>query len=356
MKVDRKSENLNVYDELYNRIIRVFKNGYNVYFSFSGGKDSLVIAQALYELCQQGRINKSLLHVVFIDEEAIYPCVERIVLEWRKRFILLGVVFLWLCMEFKHFNCFNQLQSDESFICWDQLAKNVWVRDMPSFAIRNHEKFKHGMTYQQFMAKINDGIQIVGIRLAESVQRSMSFASTKKDDYIYPIYDFSDNDVWLFIKQKRIDFPDAYVYMWKCGVQKKQLRISQFFSIDTARSLVSMLEFYPGLYERIIAREPNAYLAMFYWDSEMFRRSSATRRKTENKKDYKKLFFDVFRNYEDKSRIEYKNIRRIITKYSANIPYIPQNLYKRMYGVLVSGDPKRRTIRAIQMEIGRSQK
>ena len=39
------------------------------------------------------------------------------------------------------------------------------------------------------------------------------------------------------------------------------------FSIDTARNLVKMDEYYPGLMERITRREPNAYLAALYWDS-----------------------------------------------------------------------------------------
>ena len=82
------------------------------------------------------------------------------------------------------------------------------------------------------------------------------------------------------------------------------MRVSQFFSIDTARSLVKLNEYYPDLMERIIRREPNSYLAALHWNSEMFGRSSAIRKQNEKgvfEKDYKaallELFSDMDRNF-----------------------------------------------------------
>lgn len=68
-------------------------------------------------------------------------------------------------------------------------------------------------------------------------------------------------------KQGQPDYkgiPDIYLYLWQAGTRKGQLRVSQFFSVDTARSLVKMNEYYPDLMERVTRREPNAYLAALY--------------------------------------------------------------------------------------------
>ena len=87
---------------------------------------------------------------------------------------------------------------------------------------------------------------------------------------VFPIYDWTNNDVWLYLLNEHVDIPEIYLFLWQAGTRKGQLRVSQFFSVDTARSLVKMNEYYPDLMERVTRREPNAYLAALYWDSEMF--------------------------------------------------------------------------------------
>ena len=88
---------------------------------------------------------------------------------------------------------------------------------------------------------------------------------------------------------KNVDIPEIYLFLWQSGTRKGQLRVSQFFSIDTAKSLVKMNEYYPDLMERIVRREPNAYLAALYWDSEMFGRSTAARKAKREGDDGKRL-------------------------------------------------------------------
>ena len=86
--------------------------------------------------------------------------------------------------------------------------------------------------------------------------------------------------------------------------------------MDTARSLVKMNEYYPDLMERVIRREPNAYLAALYWDSEMFGRNSASRRANEaeeKKKDYKAELIEMFNNMDIYFTTEHK--RYVATRY-----------------------------------------
>ena len=347
------------------RVENIFKNGLPVYLAFSGGKDSLTLAQIVINLIQHGKINPAQLVVQFVDEEAIFPCIEKTVLEWRKKFMLLGAQFQWYCVEVKHFNCFNQLTNDESFICWDKEKEDVWVRKPPSFAIRTHKLLRSRIdSYQLFMERINvDGICIIGIRTAESVQRlqyialsSQTKTNLSSHKKLYPIYDWRDKDVWLYLQRESVEIPDIYLYLWQIGTNKNRLRVSQFFSVDTAKTLVQMNEYYPQLMERVIAREPNAYLASLYWDSEMFGRSSKTRRSAERdevKQDYKSKLILIFNNpgeYASTKHKKYvfKTYRNFFIRISA---FATEKDYKRIYDGIISGDPKLRTLRALFQQV-----
>lgn len=365
MAVKRRESSIDVVKAAEIRITNVFNNGLPVFMSFSGGKDSLCMAQLVYNLVQRGKINPSQMVVQFIDEEAIFPCIEKTVKNWRKRFILMGAKFEWYCLEVRHYNCFNELSNDESFICWDREKEAVWVRQPPSFAIRSHPLLKPRVeTYQDFLPRTcQSGITMTGIRTAESVQRLQNIATMTRagktmtaKHQIFPIYDWTNNDVWLYLLNEHVEIPDIYLYLWQAGTRKGQLRVSQFFSIDTARSLVKMNEYYPDLMERVIRREPNAYLAALYWDSEMFGRNSVTRRSIEadsNKKDYKAELIKMFNNMDVYFTTEHK--RQIASKYRNFFirvaPIATEKDYKIIYEGLVSGDPKLRTYRALFQRI-----
>ena len=340
------------------RIINAFSNGKKVYVSFSGGKDSLCLLGITLKLAAEGKINPRQMIVEFIDEEAIFECIERTVNEWRKKVLLAGGTFNWFCLEVKHFSCFNHLEEDESFICWDSTRKPAWIRKPPSFAITGHPRLtKRANTYQDFLTKHNaDGICITGVRMAESLQRSKymaaSFSSKSglaRGNMVWPIYDWKDTDVWRYLHEEKINIPEIYLYLYQTGSSLKDLRVSQFFSVDTAKSLVKMNEYYPDLMDRIIRREPNAYLAALYWDSEMFRRSSKNRKETEGKRDYKaevyKLLNDTKRNFPTKAGLD--NARRMIQVLIKYGPIIQEKVWKSMHDCLVGGDPKQRTLRAI---------
>ena len=76
MAVKRISSDIDVVTAARQRIKNVFSNGVPVYLSFSGGKDSIVLADLTYKLIQAGEINPSQLTVLFVDEEAIFDSIE----------------------------------------------------------------------------------------------------------------------------------------------------------------------------------------------------------------------------------------------------------------------------------------
>lgn len=365
MAVKRIRSDMDVVTAAKTRIRNVFSNGLPVYMSFSGGKDSLCMGSLVYSLIREGAINPKLLTVLFVDEEAIFPCIEDTVKRWREKFILAGAKFQWWCIEVRHFNCFNELTADESFVCWDSEKQDVWVRQPPPFAIRQHPLLRPRVdNYQSFLPKLTrDGIMLSGVRAAESIQRlqymaalNMGAKGITRNRQIYPIYDWKTSDVWLYLKREQIEIPSIYLYMWQAGIGKGQLRVSQFFSSDTAACLVRMNEYYPNLMERVVRREPNAYLAALYWDSEMFGRKTRTRKELEGQidRDYRELLKEMlftnpgaYFNTEHKQYVA-KAYRKLYIKLEAMAT--PKH-FRKMYEGLLAGDPKLRTLRAIYLDI-----
>lgn len=333
------------------RIKNIFATSNKVSFSISGGKDSIVLNDLVFKLCLSGEIDKSKLVINFIDEEAIYPCVERIVKNIRLQWLSLGVTFNWWCIEVKHFNCLNQLTSDESFICWDRYKKDVWVRPMPKFALTDHPLLnKRVDRYQQFLTKLNRGsTTIMGVRTSESLQRLQAMAKKKTTDILWPIYDFCDVDIWKYIKDNNLDIPEAYMYMYQVGVKKNNMRISQFFSVDTVMNLVQMCEFYPNLFERICKREPNAYMVMLYFDTELFRRQKKSSQvESDENIDYKQKVLNLLGEKDRWVTEGQLKLKKQFSNLILNYANMMDNLtYKKIYGALVGGDPKGRSYRAI---------
>ncbi len=113
-----------------------------------------------------------------------------------------------------------------------------------------------------------------------------------------------------------------------------------------------MNEYYPDLLERIIKREPNAYLSALYWDSEMFGRSSVKRRKLEAgepEKDYRAELLKLFTNMDQRYPTKHK--RHVADRYrnfflqAAGI--MTNYQFKALYEGLIRGDPKLRSLRGI---------
>jgi hypothetical protein len=147
------------------------------------------------------------------------------------------------------------------------------------------------------------------------------------------------------------------MYMYQLGSGKREMRISQFFSIDTSRILVKIGEFYPDLMDRVVKREPNAYLAALYWDSELFRRGKTKETKskiahTDDTVDYKKRLFDFFADpANNNSEVRKENIkvaRNLIIQFGEDFT---NDIYKNLFEAVLAGDPKLRSLRAIRLHL-----
>lgn len=366
MAVKRATGTVSVVDAAVNRIRNVFSNGLPIYMSFSGGKDSICMAHLVLRLIERGEIDAKQLTVIFVDEEAVYDCVIELTKWWRRKFLMLGAKFIWLCLPVKQVSCFNQLTNDESWITWEPGKEALWVRKPPSFAVMSHPLLKGvgAENYQSFLPKLTaDGIQITGVRASESIQRLqyMSHLNLGKQgitgkNIIYPIYDWKDNDVWMYLRDNKLDFPEAYLWMYQSGTSRRSLRISNFFGIDSLAGLRHVAETQPKLWAQIERREPNAYMTLLYWDSELYKRSTRQRKQNEagEQKDYKALCHKML--FEDASKLFTSDAaRKVAATYKRcymKIDGVARPVhYRKMHDSLIAGDPKLRTLRAIYQDV-----
>ena len=190
MKVVESS--MNVLQAAKIRIRNVFANGCKIYLSFSSGKDSLCMANLVYEMILSGELDPKQLTVTFIDEEGLYPSMVDAAHRWRRNFLSVGAKFLWFCLPFKQVCVIDHLSASESWITWEPGKEDVWMRTPPDFAIRYSPYLHHPgeMNYQTFCEKaFRDGIQLVGLRTAESLTSFKCIANTKMERITMPVVD-----------------------------------------------------------------------------------------------------------------------------------------------------------------------
>lgn len=363
MPIKSITSSINVLDAARARIKNLFSNGCKVYLSFSCGKDSACLAQLTYDLIIEGEIDRKQLQVLFIDEEGLYPSMVDSAMYWRKKFMSVGVPFLWFCLPFKQVCVINHLAASESWITWEPGKEDVWMREPPPFAIMQspYLRYPGEMNYQTFCEyAFADGICMIGLRTSESLTRNQMIARLKKkhvNGKFYPIYDWTDRDVWLYIKERDIPFPDIYLRLFEAGVKRNQLRLCCFFGDMSTQGLRWVAETDPQLWERIQRREPNAYLVLLYWDSEMFRRSSAKRKELEADeapRDYRQLCNDILFLHTDRYNIapdtkaKLKHWQGLFIK---TYGIADQSHYRKMYEGLLYGDPKMRILRILWTQI-----
>lgn len=359
MAIKKIESNIDVLTAAKQRIRNIWKSAPKLYIAFSSGKDSLCLSNLVYTMIQEGEIDGSKLTVYFIDEEGLYKSMEQAALRWRKKFMSIGVKFLWYCLPFKQVCTLDSLSCAESWITWEPGKEDVWMRQPPPFAIVKSEYLKWAgqMNYQTFCAKaFADGITLIGLRVCESYTRMFTIARMDADAYnsrkFYPIYDWSDSDVWLYIRQNNLEFPEIYIRLYEAGVKKKDLRLSAFFGDKTTQGLRWVAETDPEFWARIERRMPNAYLVLLYWDSAMFARQTEKRSHMEetDTSDYKALCEDLLFRNTTKYRINHDTLKTLGTwrrLFIKSVGMATQKHYKKMYESIINGDPKQRDLRTL---------
>lgn len=320
------------------------------------------MSHIVWSMIRSGEISGKQLVVYFIDEEGLYPSMVENAERWRKKFMDIGVPFIWYCLPFKQVCVIDGLSASESWITWEPGKEDVWMRKMPEYAVCKHPLMEYAgqWNYKNFCERaFSDGVQMIGLRISESLTRLKEMAHCNMDcrnGKFYPIYDWRDSDIWLYIKEHNLPFPEIYMRLYEAGQDKRQLRLCAFFGDCGTQGLRWIAETDPVLWEKIEKRMPNAYLVLLYWDSEMFRRNTEKRRELEadeEERDYKDLVGQLLRNPQkfNVPSDTIKNLRDWRKLYMKAYGIASNKQFKDMYEALLYGDPKNRMLRISYIDI-----
>lgn len=266
------SEN-NVFDEAVDRIRMLFDNFPEIIVCMSGGKDSTVVFNlALMVAREKGRLP---LKVFWLDQEAEWQHTVDY-MDWVMR--LPEVEPYWYQIPFDFPN--NLSPKEKTLRVWDDKAKDKWIHPLSDIAI--HES-PLGLSLQgrddafytlvrQLPTTITDKecAVLVGMRMTESPRRRMSITGSAGKWHgltwctnpignarkFWPIYDFSDDDVWTAIAKNHWKYNGVYDLMYRWGTKKQDMRVSALIHETSWHAIEMLQEFERDTYNRFCARVP----------------------------------------------------------------------------------------------------
>lgn len=256
-----------VFDEAIERIEMLFDNFDDIVVSMSGGKDSTVLFNlALIVARKKGRLP---LKVFWLDQEA----------EWQSTVDYMEKVMrmpevkpYWYQIPF---DFTNSLSAEKNFIhVWDAAAKDKWIHPQSDISIKeNPSKFNrfHDLVkaLPGYCAEPGKKCAVlVGMRVQESLNRRMAIAHGKahfmgetwcqkpngNHQVFWPIYDFTNDDIWTAIGRNHWAYNKIYDYMYQYGVPKSAMRVSALIHETSWHSIEMLQEFEQPTYNRFVVR------------------------------------------------------------------------------------------------------
>ena len=253
-----------------------------IYVSFSGGKDSTVMLHLVIdEAVKRGRK----VGVLFVDLEGQY----KLTIEHIQEMLDLYADHIepyWVSLPIILRNAVSQYEP--RWICWEPDRKADWVREPPAGAITDKNAFpfyRYAMEFEEFVPEFGwwYGQEqltacFVGIRTAESLNRwrtiaghGVKFEDRNWTNYIgrtlwniYPIYDWSTEDIWIYPGKFNRCYNHLYDYMHKAGLSIHQARICQPYGDDQRKGLWLFHIIEPETWARIVARVNGANQGALY--------------------------------------------------------------------------------------------
>lgn len=308
----------NVYELAKERVRHAYELFDTVVVSFSGGKDSTACLNVALEVARE--LNRLPLKAVFFDEECIPYQTEEYV---RRVYNDPDVDLDWWCMPQKARN--GASHKEPYMYCWDPQVKDKWVRPMPPEAktegalTHSFHKYIAGSLYPP--EKYGNVGLILGIRAQESIIRYRSVTAKEKENYIvryneptnkcerckgrapadmsyyeikngkkvyyhqgkcqpsvnytnlwkvYPIYDWTDEDVWTAPKMLGWDYNRAYDVLEMAGLPRSSQRCSPAFGQEPLEKLWTYKVCFPEIWEKMIYRVKGANTALRYAKTELY--------------------------------------------------------------------------------------
>lgn len=279
---------ISVLDAARQRIAWTFDVFPRIYVSFSGGKDSGVMLHLVMEEAQR-RGRK--VGVLFVDLEGQY----KLTIDYIQAMYDLYAEHIepyWVCLPISLRNAVSVYEP--KWTAWEPERQADWIRQPPDMAytLDNHpfrfyryDPRLRATEFEEFVPAFGDWFSggkltacFVGIRTAESLNRWRTIAGhgTKFEGHkwtnhvhktlwnIYPIYDWSTEDVWAYYGKFNKPYNRLYDRMHQAGLTIHQARICQPYGDDQRKGLWLFHVIEPETWSRIVARVNGANQGALY--------------------------------------------------------------------------------------------
>lgn len=259
----------NVYQAAKKRIHRIFSEFDNVIVSISGGKDSTAVMEITLEVAKE--LNRLPLKVMFIDQED----------EWSYTIDYIRYVksrpelkLYWFQVPVLETSAANH--QDQYLNSWDPTQKDRWMRDKEPDAFWTDDIPAIHKYADEFKGVLEEGRNLIfngepyanigGVLAEESLVR---FGGTtghrcykditwgkkeKKGITFYPIYDWTFDDIWIYIAKNKIRYNHVYDLMFNYGVSKQNMRVSSLHHETAYRSMLMLQEIDRKTYDKMVRR------------------------------------------------------------------------------------------------------
>ena len=285
------------------RIAWAFENNDSVVCGFSGGKDSTVAFHLCYEYAKEHNCLQKLV-MFHVDFECLYSEVIDYV-TWAFDEGYQGCRKVWMALPFMA-RCCTSLEEGGTWRPFDPSKENIWVRKYPNKDyVLNLQNMPEDMewdwstfTDHEAMTAFIDWnarhygktASIIGIRTDESMDRYTMIVGTSdttidlrvdgkhwtmKDPTrhitrVYPLYDWSVNDDWVYMYQNNVRYCKLYDLYFQAGLNPSQMRVaSPFLETATANlKLYKVLD--PKTWSKMIGRVNGVDCTALYGSTKLY--------------------------------------------------------------------------------------
>ena len=290
-----------VWEAAVERCIYTFETFEEVYVSFSGGKDSTATLQAAVEAHSVLGL-KEPIKVVYLDDEIVAPETDEYVIRCMEN---MPIDLKWYCLPVRQRNSCSL--EHPVWYPWGEEVRHLWVKDMPpqtTNTVDNTPWFPNDPIERRptlagyapyFFADWDENIPgkkrsafMLGIRVAESMMRRMIIAKHRDDpdhwmthmgnsdkslqwlSKVYPIFDWSETDVWTAPRVLEWDYNRIYDQYEALGLPPSAQRIGTPFGEEPSRGLWVWHQVHPELWDKMVDRVPGVRSAYRYSNSALY--------------------------------------------------------------------------------------
>lgn len=255
---------------LAERMAWIFDTYPKVVVSISGGKDSTVLLDAARkEALRRG----TAVTAFFLDQEAEYGAtIEHV----RHLMSLPGVIPAWYQVPLRMTNATSY---EEAWLhAWEPGAE--WMRPKEPGAITDGagapDRFHAFFEWIEAQCGA-DTCFLVGLRAEEALNRyravtkheavpGVPWSSRTKGAAVklYPLYDFTFEDIWTYLGKFSVPYNRAYDWMWAKGHGIQEMRVSNLIHEQAFHSLSTLQEFEHDTFEALQRRLAGVHAAALY--------------------------------------------------------------------------------------------